>query len=409
MNIAFFIALRAAKSGKKTFSSLIIKLSITATAISVAAMIIATCFVNGFQQSIAQKVFNFWGNLRIQHYGLNKALVSEENPIERDTTIENILKNNTAIQSFNVFATKSAVLEKKGNIEGILFKGIDKNFDSTRITKFIQKGNWIKFTDSTYSKEIIISAHTAKELNVNVADTIKIFFVNDEDNTTTTYRKLVVKAIYHTGIEEYDNLFCLGDIQLIQFLNNWQYNEIGGYEVLLRNYKDAAKVSNELNLPGVWTSKTLQEVQPTIFDWLAIQDTNRNVLFIIMGVVAVINLITCLIILVLERTQLIGTLKALGANNALLQKIFIIKASIIAVVGVLIGLLVGLGICVLQQQTGFITLDESNYYISVAPVSINFWQIVLICVATILVCILSLTIPSFIIRKMQPVKALRFN
>jgi lipoprotein-releasing system permease protein len=408
LNISFFIAKRVAFNKQKSFSRFIIRLSVTATALSVAAMIITLAFVNGFQQTVAQKVFSFWGHIRVQHFEINKSLVSEETPITKNDTVELALKRIPEVAKVQIFATKSAVIEKDKNIEGILLKGIDSNYDSTTIKRFMQQGRWLNFTDSLYSKEIVISVNAARELNAKLNDTIHVFFVSPEEGTST-YRPVKVVGIYKTGIEEYDKLFALGDIRLIRRLSNWTNNEIGGYEVVLKDYTTMNAVSSKIDLPAIWSSKTIKEVYPNIFDWLNIQDVNRNVMFVVMSIVAIINLITCLLILVLERIRMIGILKAIGTEDGTIQHIFLYHAGLITLAGIGIGLVVGTGLCLLQQYFGFIKLDESNYYVSIAPIYIVWWQVVLVCAGTAFVCFTALTIPALLIKKINPVKAIQFR
>ena len=357
MNTTWYIAKRIAFNKQKTFSRFIIRLSVAATAISVAAMIITICFVNGFQKAVSEKVFNFWGNIRVQHLALDKSLIAEESVIERNDTVENTLKNNSAIAYFQPFATKSAVLKKGQEIEGVLLKGIDKTYDSLQLKKFIVKGRWLHFNDSSYSKEIILSEAIANELNLNLNDTATLFFISP--NNQSTYRKVLITAIYKTGIEEYDKLFAITDLKLLQRVSNLTSNEIGGYEIMLKhnNNGEDTTVSKQLNaaLPTVWGSRSIREVYPNIFDWLEILNNNRAIIFIVMSIVAVINLITCLLILVLERTRMIGILKSVGITDNALQKLFLYYAGLIALKGTSIGVLIGLGICILQQTTGIIT------------------------------------------------------
>jgi len=373
-------------------------------------MIVALSFVNGFQDAVSQKVFSFWGHIRVQHFELGKALVAEESPISRNDTVENELKRHPSITHVQVFATKSAVLEKDKEIEGVLCKGVDNHFDSTQIKPFIKRGRWLCFNDSLYNKEVIVSEQVANQLKLQLNDTARLYFISANEGTGT-YRKLKVVGIYKTGIEEYDKLFVLTDIRLIRRINNWQPNEIGGYEVFLDDYKKMDTLSNTLdsNLPTVWTSKTVREVYPNIFDWLEALNVNRNVVIVVMSIVAIINLITCLLILVLERTKMIGVLKSIGASNGLIRKIFIYHATLISLKGVGLGCIIGVGICLLQQYTGIITFDEANYYVSTAPVHLIWWQVILICTASILVCFLSLLIPTLIVKRITPVKAIQFS
>ena len=409
MNFAFDIAKRIAFNKQRSFSRFIIRLSTAATALSVMAMIITLSFVNGFQQTISQKVFSFWGHIRVQHFEAGKALVAEESPITKNDSVQQIIQEQKGVQRVAVFATKSAVLEKKKEIEGVLFKGIDAHYDSSQLHQFIKKGRWLRFDDSLYSKEILVSVPIANELQLKINDTLNIYFISSSGNNSR--RKLLVAGIFKTGIEEYDKLFAIGDIRLIQRINDWQPDQIGGYEVFVNDYKQMDSINYQLadKLPNVWAGKTIQEVYPNIFDWLNIQDVNRNVIFAVMAIVAIINLITCLLILVLERTRMIGIFKAVGATDGTIQKIFLYHASLIALVGIGIGFVAGIGICLLQQYFGFIKLDEANYYVAVAPIQIIWWQVILICVVTAVVCFISLIIPTLLVRKIKPVKAIEFR
>jgi len=384
---------------------------VVATAVSIIAMIITLAFVNGFQEKVADKIFGFWGHIRVQKYETGKSLISEELPLTKNTAVENSMASTPGVVSYQSFATKSAVLESQNDIEGVLIKGIEKNENHSALKQFLVAGRWIQFTDSLYSKETLVSDAVAKALQIKINDTIKVHFVATNSDAQKTYRKLVVVGFYHTGIDEYDKLFMIADINLIRRINNWEPNQIGGYEVFINQYQNINAVSSTLSnaLPSEWMSKSIKEVYPNIFDWLDIQDVNRNVVFIVMGIVALINLITCLLILMLERTNMIGLLKSMGATGWTIQKIFIVYASFITLAGVGFGLVIGLGICFLQQATGFITLDEASYYISVAPVKIIGWQVAAVCAGTSLVCFVSLFLPTLLIPKISPVKAIEFK
>lgn len=408
MSLSFLVAKRIAFNKQKSFSRFIIRLSITATALSVAVMIIATSFATGFQNTISQKIFSFWGHIRVQHFELGKSAVAEENPIAKNDTVKTILKQNSNIAHINTFATKTAVVEKNNEIEGILIKGIDNNYDSLQMKPFLTNGRWLHFNDSLYRKEVVLSTIIAKQINATVGDTVKVVFINSADGSTT-YRKMKVVGLYKTGIEENDKMFAITDIRLIQRINNWNNNEIGGYEVFVKDYKQMEQVSSSFRLPIIWNSKTIKDVYPAIFDWLNVQDTNRNIVFIIMAIVAIINLITCLLILVLERIKMIGILKALGTNNYTIQTIFLYYAAIISFAGVGFGCLFGVGLCWLQKITHLLTLNEENYYVAYAPVEVIWWQVALICITTFILCFAALIIPTLLIKKVEPVKAIAFS
>ncbi len=373
-------------------------------------MIISSAFVAGFQSAISQKVFSFWGHVRVVQNAPTQSTVGEEAPMMPSETVLRQLQSNPDVKCVQPFATQSAVLEHNKDIEGILIKGVNEQYDFKNMQSFLQSGRWLNFSDSSYSKDIVLSKSVADELNIKLNDTVHLYFISSNENRANI-RSMRVSGIYKTGIEEYDKLFAIADIRLIRRINAWQSSEIGGYEVFLNDYHKMDTVSNSLNrtLPNSWMSVTIKDLYPNIFDWLNIQDVNKIVIYVIMSIVAIINLITCLLILVLERMKMTGVLKSLGGNNWLIQKIFLYHSSVIALRGVLYGFLFGVGLCLFQQYTGFLKLDESAYYISIAPIKIVWSEVVVICIATLLVCYAALILPTFFIKKIQPVRAIKFD
>jgi lipoprotein-releasing system permease protein len=433
MNVSWFIARKVALSGERSFSRLIIRIAVVAVALSVAVMIATNALVAGFKHQISSKIFGFWGHIHITDTDISTSLL-EAYPIKinqpfypfpaaiRERKFGTLVTKNFFgwewqqmqetkgwISHIQVFAVKPGIIKSKSQIEGILLKGIGKDFNWKFMRQYLQEGDTLRLTDTAMSSQILISRQTADRLQVGVGDDFIVHFIQGGNQLK---RRFEIAGIYKTGLEEYDKLFALVDIRQIQRLLGWQEDEVGGFEVFIDNIDDLDIINDYIyqeKLPNNLYSETIREKLPEIFEWLDLQDINEVVILSLMVIVAIINMITALMILILERTNMIGILKALGTSNWSIRRIFLFYAAYIVIVGLFWGNLIGIGLCVIQDQFEVIKLSEENYYLSVAPVEIQFWSVLLINIGTLLVTLVFLIVPSYLVTSISPVKAIRFN
>ena len=400
MSTPFDIARKISFQKQKSYTRFIVRLSIAATAISVAAIIITLSIVNGFQESISEKVFKFWGHIRI---GSVSGLPIDEN--------ETPLKiNNANIESVTPFVSQSSVLSYQQDIEGVVVKGIPTNSKIPFITKgksFENNNQQINSTDSINRNSIIISDALALKLNIPLDSSIRLYFMN---NGLVQQRKMKVIGLYHSGIEEYDRQFVMTDIKMLQQLNQ-NYNQVDGYSVQLINDQKMDNVANDIQttLPQNLVATNITDYYPQIFDWINVQSVNRNVIITILLIIAIVNLLTCLFILMLERVNMIGTLTALGASHGFIRTIFLYQASFICWMGIGIGSIIGIGFSLLQKYFGWIQLDETAYFIKTMPIKMYPMQIVLVILGTAFISYISFLIPTLWIKKIDPAKAIKFD
>jgi lipoprotein-releasing system permease protein len=404
-----FIAKRIIFNAQPSFSRFIIRLAIVATVLSVATMIITLSMVNGFQRAVSEKVFSFWGHARVQPVNPFQTVVTDDEGFALTDSVEQAIKTTGNIDRYHAFAVKSVVLKTGGQFEGVLLKGVEPRFDAAAFGRFMRSGSFLNFPDSGHTNGIVLSDVTADRMMVKTGDTIQCFFIRSGQDIRS--RPMQVAGIYKTGIEEYDKNFAIADIRFLRRLNQWEDNIAGGLELFLKDSEQAGMVADEINtkLPLKLAALPMNEIYPNIFDWLAIQDQTKRIVVITMLVVAIINLITCLLILVMERTRMVGVLKALGMPTHKIGGIFWLYAGWIALVGVGWGVVLGVGLCWLQQATGFIKMDEATYYVSTAPVYMDFLQISAVVIGSLLVCLLAIRLPLFYVQRVSPIMAIRFE
>lgn len=433
MNLPFFLARRIAFSGGKNFSRLIIRIAIVAVSLSVAVMIAATALISGFKNEISRKIFEFWGHIHISDTGYS--LSFEPKPIPRDQPFYPLLDTVRTVPSellrelkideicpelrrtytfggvrhIQAFAHKPGIIRTKTAMEGILLKGVGADFDWENLQPYLLEGRPVALNDSAPSRDIILSRQTADRLQVGVGDKFIVYFVKDQDQLKRVFQ---VCGIYKTGLEEYDRKFALCDLRQVQNLLGWRDDEVAGYEIWLDDIRDMdaynCYIYSEV-LPEDLLSVSIRDKFPAIFEWLELQDYNEIVILALMLAVAIINMITALLVLVLERSTMIGVLKALGETNGRVRQIFLYHAAVITLTGMFWGNLIGLGFCFLQDKFRFIQLNEADYYLAYAPVEIHWLPVLLINVGTLLVTLVFLLIPSLVVSKIAPVRAIQFK
>ena len=395
MNTAFEIAKRISFYKQKNYTRFIVRLSIAATAISVAAILLTFSIVNGFQSTVRNKLFSFWGHIQIS--SVNGANLNGDDQVAKQ------IKSISNIQSSSAFLNQTIVLAKDIEIEGLNAKGI---VDFSSIPSLIQ-GRIIQSDGKNPSKEIVLSKNMASKLNIAIGDQVRLYFFQ---NNQVQERRLMVVGLFHSGIEAYDLKNVFVDIQLLQQLIQAP-NAITGYQVNVNDISTIAQTQIDIQsiLTENWVASASADMYPQLFDWIQVQRINRDITIIIMLFIAVVNLITCLLILLLERVRMIGSLNAMGATHAMIQKVFLYQASFIAFLGIGLGVFIGLGLSILQLKFQWIHLDESAYLIDVLPIQIQPLQVVGVIFGTAIICYLSFLLPTIWIKKISPAKAIRFD
>jgi lipoprotein-releasing system permease protein len=406
LNTEYFIARRIAIKSERTFSKLIVRIAISGVMLSLAVMMLSVAIIKGFKTEIQEKVRGYVGDIRIFKLDLNNSF--ELSPFVPSAQTISDLKKNKDIAYFQAYATKPGIISANDEVEGINFKGIDKSFDWTYISKHLVSGRVINFADSiNATKEIMISAYTANRLRLKTGDNFIMYFVQNPPRK----RPFKIVGIYDIGVEEIDKGFVLGDINIIRRLNNWKPDEIGGIEIKLKDFSQLGPVADDiyLNLEMKLKSESVREYFPNIFTWLSLLDVNTRVLLILMMIVGVINMITALLIMILERTNMIGMLKAFGMTNYSVMKIFLYNALYLVGIGLLLGNILGLGLGFIQQYTHIFKLDQSNYYLAYVPIEIHFSDVLILNLATMVICVVVLVVPSMLVSRISPLKAIRFK
>ncbi|MDQ3142892.1 MAG: FtsX-like permease family protein [Bacteroidota bacterium] len=415
MDVSRYIANRAITSFSKSFTRRIIQISVGAISLSLAVMLIAQSVFKGFQDDISEKIFGFWGHIHITDINVNRSI--EPIPIIVSPYLLDSIQNLTGysknvdnkVSHVQGFVILPGIISMQGQYDGLFFKGVNKDFRASFFERFLVRGTPIQYESTDISRDLLLSHQTANRLKVDTGQSVIANFVIEGQHIK---RKLNIRGIYKTGLEEYDRIFCLVDQRLLQQVLSWDSNQITGLEVFVENVNKVEEVNEVLYndiLPTRFYAESIRSKFPNIFEWLSLQDINKQFILSLVLAVCIINMATTLLILILERIHLIGILISLGMNFRSIRRIFLQFGVYILLRGMVIGNVVGLSICLIQKYFKPIKLSEADYYLDHAPVSLNIWPIIIINMIFFVVVLGFLILPSYFIKKIKPIQALRFN
>jgi lipoprotein-releasing system permease protein len=411
VNFEFFVARRiiASKDHKSSISAPIIKIAITAIALGIIMMLISIATGIGLQKKIREKVSAFNGDIIITNFDTNFSNDSQI-PISINQDFYPSFSNVEGIKHVQIIASKAGVIRTETDFEGVVVKGVGNDYNWDYFEDFLVEGEIPDFAGEL-GTDILISSYLTNRLGLKLGDKIVTFFLNDDSAKAPRSRAFIIVGIYNSGFQQFDEQFIISDIRHIQKLNKWKDDQIGGFEVFVDDFDEIVPIGNAVynETSSTLDTLTIRDKYSSIFEWLDLFDFNIILIIGIMILVAGINMITALLVLILERTQMIGILKALGSSDWGVRKIFIYNAMYLIAVGMFWGNLIGLGLLVIQQQFKLFPLNPDTYYVTEAPVYLDIGYILALNAGTFILCLLMLLVPSYIIAKISPVKAIRFE
>jgi lipoprotein-releasing system permease protein len=418
LNLELFIARRlvSGKESKGYVSRSIVGITNFGISLGLAVMIISVAVVTGFKKEISNKAVGFGAHLQIENYDSNASY--ETNPISQNQKFLPAIKALPGIKHVQVFGIKAGIMQAQGEIQGVVLKGIDSNYDWTFFKQNLIDGNIFQVSDSVQTNQILISKAIASILKLKVGDNVAMTFVQRPPDVTTLQRRFKIAGIYETGFEEFDKIYVIADIKHVRRLNDWGKDKISGFEITINDFSQLDSMKSTIEsiasldlMPDGSALRTtsIKDKNQQLFDWLNLTNMNAWIILALMLMVAGFNMISSLMILILERTNMIGLLTSLGAQSVSIRKIFLYQSGFLLVKGLLWGNLIGVGICLLQYQFKFVKLDQATYFLSSVPINFNLFYLLLINIGTLVITMLMLIIPSMIITKISPDKTLRYN
>lgn len=406
MNFPLFLARRISNKSNRTFSRLIVRVAIAGIMLGLTIMILAVAVLKGFKSEVIEKQRGFASDVIVFKFDLNASY--DNTPMSLSDSVKTEITSIPGVKSLQPFATKPGIIKTDDEIEGVVLKGIDSTYYQEFFRKIMVEGETLDFSDTDRTvPQILISSYLSRRLNLQVGDDFLMYFIQE----TVRPRKFEISGIFNVGAEEIDQTYVIADLSIIQRLNQWKEETVGGYEVILDDFSQLEEKKDQIGnaLPIDLRAMTISEYYPEVFQWLDLLDVNTEVILVLMVLVAVINMISALLIMILERTQMIGILKALGFSNNGIRKVFLYNSAYLIGYGLLLGNVLGLGLCYIQEKTRWIKLDEASYYVSYVPVSIGIQEIVFLNIGTLLICLLVLLVPSSLVSRISPVKAINFQ
>lgn len=382
----------------------IVKIAIGAIALGFIVLLLSIAILNGFKREVQDKVTSFGGHLQLTSFTPSNAI--QQIPIEKNNVPWQAL-NDVNIKNYCSFATIPGIIKTDIDIEGVILKGFDSHYDWQAFKDKLIEGKLPTIKENEKTDDVIISEQTANRLNLKLNDKLFMYFVQQPPRM----RKFTICGIYKTGLEDFDKAYVFGDLAHVQKLHNWGSNKIAGVEIRLQNYSDINTYKKILEdaISFDLSIKTVEENFPQLFGWLELQDINVQIILILITIICSINVVSALLIMILERTNTIGILKALGANDRAIRRIFILNAFQLILKGLAIGNIIGISFCLLQYYFKFIPLDEVSYYVAYVPIKFDILTVLLLNAGTIFLCLAIMLIPTYVVSKITPIKAIRFN
>ena len=413
MNLEYFIAKRIHfQQGRKNVSRPAVRIATIAIALGLAVMLISIAVVIGFKQEIRNKTIGFGGHIQITNFDNNNTY--EMNPIKADKALIKKITSTDGVTHVQRFATKPGIIKTDKEFEGIVVKGIDKGFDWKFFKSNLVEGNIIDVSVATPGNQVVISKYLSNLLGLKLGDSFFTYFIQDRVRA----RKFKIAGIYSTNFIEYDKLFILADMRQVQALNDWPADSFSGLEVIISDFNhldqvgDAvyAATANKFSKEGnAYSTQTIKQLNPQIFSWLDLLDMNVWVILLLMLAVAGFNMISGLLILILERTNMIGILKSMGATDWSVRKIFLYHSFFLIGKGMLWGNIIGLSLCAIQHFTGIVPLDPEAYYVATVPITFNWLYIISLNLGTLIASLLMMIGPSYLITRITPAKIIRYE